>query len=157
MKAFKFLCCFALSVAAFVGCQPNKTSNADDALTEAPKIAVDGTDSLIVDSLVAGYMNALVDGRYDDALGMLVMVDPKDINSEPQPVTDEYKAQMTAAYKSFPIKEWRLREYLFNQAYNSVAICDVVLKNGIKSKMQLKPVNYIGEWRLSIMESMNGD
>lgn len=157
MKAFKFLCCFALSVAAFVGCQPNKTSNADDASTEAPKIAVDGTDSLIVDSLVAGYMNALVDGRYDDALGMLVMVDPKDINSEPQPVTDEYKAQMTAAYKSFPIKEWRLREYLFNQAYNSVAICDVVLKNGIKSKMQLKPVNYIGEWRLSIMESMNGD
>lgn len=116
------------------------------------KVVLDANDSAYVAEMVAAYMNFVKDGEYDKAVGMLRFYDQENPDNDPLPIGEKAGERLKAELSQLPVTDWSIREYRFNYPWDNDAVCDVVLKGGLKSKMVLKPIRHFEKWYLSIAE-----
>ncbi len=66
--------------------------------------------------------------------------------------------------KAVPMVDYKIEYIKFNESYNNEVLCYVVIKKSdskdmpdITTKMFFKPMNYLGQWCLGLMNSESGD
>lgn len=144
----------------FVGCKdkPKPTNNMtgfEQNLTN--------TDSVAVMNLVDRFFECAENGRYDEAASMLYRDNVDSVNEEPQPLDNEHIAKVKQILSALPIKRHEINYIKFQETYSNEVKCTAVIEEAhddvpeIKTVFYFKPIDYLGNWKLCMVDSYNGD
>ena len=121
-------------------------------------------DSIAVRNLVDQFFTLTKNGDYAGAAGMLYRTELHNKKSEPQLLNNEEIQEVEKLLKSVPMIDYKIEYIKFNQSYKNEVLCDVIIKKAdgkgmpeIKTKMFFKPMRYLGQWCLALMNSEWGD
>ena len=121
-------------------------------------------DSVAVRGLIDQFFTFVKAKDYAGATQMLYRTSPDDPKAEPQPLDNDGIRQVMQMLKSVPMEGYRIEYMKFNEANNNEVLCYVIIKKGngkdmpdITTKMFFKPMSYLGQWSLGLMNSEWGD
>ena len=84
--------------------------------------------------------------------------------TEPQPVDNKEIQEVMGLLKSVPMVDYKIEYIKFNESYDNEVLCTVIIKKSkskdmpdITTKMFFKPMSYLGQWCLGLMNSEWGD
>ena len=147
-----FICLLGL-----FACQP--TNKSGKGSTEEPtteRSFTDGLtkeDTLAVEQLVNTYMTYAKNQEYSQAAAMLFKPNPEDAWYEPVQLDNEEMARVIALLKQFPIADYQIAQIEFRTAIDNTVKCTIAPKEASKTPRNLtfRPMNYLGGWRLCLM------
>lgn len=121
-------------------------------------------DSVAVRGLVDQFFKLVKEKDFAGAAQMLYRIDAKDHKSEPQPLDNDEIDKVMGLLKSVPMESYKIEYIKFNESYANEVLCNVVIKKGngkdipdITTKMFFKPMRWLGQWCLGVMDSDHGD
>jgi hypothetical protein len=160
MKTYIFIFLFVLIGICFVSCKnDNKTINKEVLFSET----LTGNDTVAVEKLVQLYFSHLMDGNHYDAASILYRPNPENIEYKPELLDNEQIEQVVKSMKAIPVVGYNIEYIKFNQSYNNEVMVRVIMFEGkdglpdVCSKVFFKPINYLGTWFLTVMDSNSGD
>ena len=107
-------------------------------------------DSTAVINLVNTFFECAENGRYDETASMLY----KD---------NEHIAKVKQLLSSLPIKRHEIEYIKFQETYSNEVKCTAIIEDAhdnvpeIKTVFYFKPIDYLGSWKLCLIDSYNGD
>lgn len=134
---------------------PSNKTGFEESLTSA--------DSAEVTHLVNQFFEYAQSGKYDEAAGMLYKDNVDSVHNEPQPLDNKGIAEMKSLLSSLPIQSHRIDYLKFSETYANEVKCSAVIMPAhdnvpeVKTVFYFKPVNYLGSWKLCMIDSHNGD
>ena len=151
----------ALVVLMAVGCKQNKPEPKETGF----ELALTNADSAAVVQLVDQFFGYAEHGGYTDAAAMIHKAynNPDSVYLEPEPLDNQQLNRMIGMLKSLKIKSHHIDYIKFNQTYLNEVKCTVFLTDKtegpdvIKTVFYFKPVDYMGAWKLCMMDSHSGD
>ena len=156
--------CIILSLSCLIalgGCKSGSRQISADK-TEF-EMAMTSRDTIEVRRLIDMFFEKIEDGRIAIAIATLYYLPTDDRWSEPQLLDNEQMAKAKAAFDAFPITDHRIDYIKFHEMYANEAKITAILAHGgenmpeISTVIYLKPVNYKGNWRLCLMDTLEGD
>ena len=147
-------------VIALAGCK-NKAPEQSQ-LTEYEQ-AMTSKDTAAVTHLIDMFFEYWERGEVTNAVAMLYHDNDSDIYAEPQLLDNEQIPVMTAMLKSFPIVGHRIEYIKFNEAHNNeVKVKGIIApaegnRPEIATDFYFKPVDYLNGWRLTMINTCDGD
>lgn len=150
----------ALSLVALGSCgekkkAPSNKTGFEQSLTNA--------DSVEVTHLVNKFFEFAQNGDYDAAVGMLYKDNVDSVHNEPQPLDNKGIAEMKNLLSSLPIQSHQIDYLKFSETYSNEVKCSAVIMPAhdnvpeVKTVFYFKPINYLGSWKLCMVDSHNGD
>ena len=151
----------ALVVLMAVGCKQNKPEPKETGF----ELALTNADSAAVVQLVDQFFGYAEHGGYTDAAAMIHKAynNPDSVYLEPEPLDNDQLNRMIGMLKSLKIKSHHIDYIKFNQTYLNEVKCTAFLTDKtegpdvIKTVFYFKPVDYMGAWKLCMMDSHSGD
>ena len=144
---------------ALVGCK-DKPQPADKTGFE---MNLTNEDSTNVINLVNTFFEYAEHGKYDEAAAMLYMDNVDSVYEEPQPLDNAHIAKVKQMLSSLPIIRHEINYVKFEQTYSNEVKCTAIIAEAkgdmpeIKTVFYFKPYDYLGSWRLCMIDSYNGD
>ena len=155
---------FFFFVVLFVmaGCKNQKAPESQSPYTDYEKAMTD-KDTTEVTHLINLFFEYLEHDKVADAVLMLYVDDPDNPYGELQELDNDQIQKLMNAFKSVPIVDHRIEYIKFNETYaNEVKVAAIISKAEgdmpeIKTYYYFRPVDYVGTWRLTLMNSGDGD
>ena len=144
---------------ALVGCK-DKPQPADKTGFE---MNLTNEDSTNVINLVNTFFEYAEHGKYDEAAAMLYMDNVDSVYEEPQPLDNAHIAKVKQMLSSLPIIRHEINYVKFEQTYSNEVKCTAIIAEAkgdmpeVKTVFYFKPYDYLGSWRLCMIDSYNGD
>ena len=116
-------------------------------------------DTLAVENLVDKFMTCVQNKQYEQAVSMLYKLDPEDAWNEPLQLSNEEMSNVVCMLKQIPVLSYRINNIKFKTALMNEVKCTIVMREAdgtvpeAANKWYFKPVNYLGGWRLCLMDS----
>lgn len=116
-------------------------------------------DTLAVENLVDKFMTCVQNKQYGQAVSMLYKLDPEDAWNEPLQLSNEEMSNVVCMLKQIPVLSYRINNIKFKTALMNEVKCTIVMREAdgtvpeAANKWYFKPVNYLGGWRLCLMDS----
>ena len=116
-------------------------------------------DTLAVENLVDKFMTCVKNKQYEQAVSMLYKLDPEDAWNEPLQLSNEEMSNVVCMLKQIPVLSYRINNIKFKTALMNEVKCTIVMREAdgtvpeAANKWYFKPVNYLGGWRLCLMDS----
>lgn len=154
-----FLLGLLLMLSVATGCQ-NK-QRADDGKTDFER-SLTATDTANVEKLVNEFFGLIENGQAPQAAAMLYHKPDSDAYAEPRLLDNEELASMELMLRSLPIIEHRIDYIKFSQTYaNEVKVTAVIAHAQgnmpeVSTVFYFRPIDYLGGWRLCMMDSNTG-
>jgi muconolactone delta-isomerase len=151
---------FALLVLSFVGCKNKQKQESERTGFE---LSMTNADSTEVQHLVNMFFEYAEKGNYTEAAGMLYKADAKDHYEEPQLLDNDDMEKVRNLLSSLPIQSHTIEYIKFSETYSNEVKCNAVIQPAhdkipeIKTVFYFKPVNYLGKWKLCLVDSHDGD
>lgn len=145
---------------AFVGSCSNK-QRADDGKTPFEQ-SLTAEDTANVEKLVDSFFELLERGDAGQAAAMLYQKPDSDAYGEPQLLDNEKLASVEMMLRSFPIIGHRIDYIKFSQTYaNEVKVTAIIAEPSgnmpeVSTVFYFRPIDYLGGWRLCMMDSNTG-
>lgn len=120
-------------------------------------------DSTNVVNLVNTFFECAENGRYDEAAAMLYEDNVDTVYAEPQPLDNEHIAKVKQMLSSLPIIRHEINYVKFKETYSNEVKCTAIIAEAkgdmpeIKTVFYFKPIDYLGSWKLCLIDSYNGD
>ncbi len=120
-------------------------------------------DTVAVIQLIDHFFSYIENDQLTDAIGMLYYLPADDHYSEPQLLDNEQLAKTRAAFSLFPIVDHRIDYVKFSEVYSNEVKATAIIEKGEEGKPEIctsiyfKPVNFLGSWRLCVMDTNSGD
>ena len=121
-------------------------------------------DSIAVRNLVDEFFSLVKQKDFAGATQMLYRIDYKNPKSEPQPLDNKEIEKMMGMLKSVPMESYTIEYIKFSESFENEVLCNVIIKKGngkdipdITTKMFFKPMRWLGQWCLGVMDSDHGD
>lgn|SRR5574344_1702088 len=120
-------------------------------------------DTIEVKRLVDMFFQYAEHGKTADAAAMLYKDSVEDEYSEPQLLDNEEMKKVKDLLNSLPIKSHSIDYIKFSETYANEVKCTTLIEPAhgkmpeIKTVFYFKPINYLGNWRLCLLNSRNGD
>ena len=121
-------------------------------------------DSIAVRNLVAQFFGLVRDKDYAGATQMLYHTELNNETGEPQPLGNKEIGRVMTLLKAVPMVDYKIEYIKFSESYRNEVLCSVVIKKGngkdmpdITTKMFFKPMRWLGQWCLGVMNSESGD
>lgn len=150
-----------LAIVVFAGCKNNKAP--EESQYTAYEQAMTSKDTAAVTHLIDVFFEYLERGEVTNAVAMLYHDNDSDIYAEPQLLDNEQIPVMTNMLKSFPIVGHRIEYIKFNEAHrNEVKVKGIIApaegnRPEIATEFYFKPIDYLNGWRLTMLNSKDGD
>lgn len=116
-------------------------------------------DTLAVENLVDKFMTCVQNKQYEQVVSMLYKLDPEDAWNEPLQLSNEEMSNVVCMLKQIPVLSYRINNIKFKTALMNEVKCTIVMREAdgtvpeAANKWYFKPVNYLGGWRLCLMDS----
>lgn len=121
-------------------------------------------DSVAVRNLVAQFFKLVKDKDFAGATQMLYRTELNNETGEPQPLDNTEINRVMTLLKAVPMVDYKIEYIKFSESYRNEVLCSVVIKKGdgkdmpdITTKMFFKPMRWLGQWCLGLMNSESGD
>ncbi|MBO5698784.1 MAG: hypothetical protein J6R79_02110 [Bacteroidaceae bacterium] len=161
MKYIFYLLIPVLSVLSFAACNDAK-KNGGSYIPEFTE-TMTAKDTADICKLVETYFTFVINGEYEEAVGMLYRPSSENIEYQPELLNNEQIDQMLVSLKAIPVVGYNIEYIKINQSYDNEVMVNVVMIKGqngmpdVTSKLYFKPINYLGTWFLTTMNSNEGD
>ena len=125
--------------------------------------AITNADSVEVTHLVNQFFEYAENGNYDAAAGMLFKDNVDSVYNEPQPLDNKAMTDLKNMLSSLPIQSHKIDYIKFKEAYANEVKCTAIIMPAhdnvpeIKTVFYFKPIDYLGKWKLCMIDSHNGD
>lgn len=122
-----------------------------------------GKDSVSVKALIDQFFGYVKNKEYANAAGMLYRIDPDNPKGQPILLDNEEMAEVRSMLEMIPMVDYRIEYMKFTDSYENEVLCYVIMQKGtdgmpdISTKMFFRPMDYLGNWCLSIMNTTWGD
>ena len=156
-----FLFLMVLTTFTFSGCKGDKAKQGNE--PTGFELAMTEKDTTAVINLVNQFFGMVESGNITDAVAMLYHDCDSDVYAEPQLLDNEQIQRTTAMLKALPIVAHRIEYIKFSETYsNEVKVSAIIAEaeDGmpeVKTVFYFKPVDYLSNWRLCLVESTSGD
>ena len=114
-------------------------------------------------NVVDKFFGYLKEGRPTDAAGMLYMKHPQKPYDEPELLDNEQLQKAIATLKSIPVTDYKVDYIKIHESYENEVKCTVTMFKGngndkpdAKTVFYLRPVSYLGNWVLCLMDTNSG-
>lgn len=121
-------------------------------------------DSIAVRGLIDQFFSFVKAKDYTAATEMLYRTSYDNPKTEPQPIDNKEIQEVMGLLKSVPMVDYKIEYIKFNESYDNEVLCTVIINKSkskdmpdITTKMFFKPMNYLGNWCLGLMNSGSGD
>lgn len=121
-------------------------------------------DSIAVRGLIDQFFSFVKANDYAAATEMLYRTSYDNPKTEPQPIDNKEIQEVMGLLKSVPMVDYKIEYIKFNESYDNEVLCTVIIKKSkskdmpdITTKMFFKPMSYLGQWCLGLMNSEWGD
>lgn len=129
------------------------------------EMSMTNADSTAVVQLVEQFFGYAENEGYTEAAAMLFTANthPDSLYTEPEPLNNKQLNKMISKLKLLKVKSHHIDYIKFNQTYLNEVKCTVYLSevtegpDVIKTVFYFKPVDYMGAWKLCLMDSHSGD
>ena len=144
----------------FASCKGNKAPKDQPTGFE---LAMTDKDTTAIVNLVNQFFASVEDGNISDAVAMLYQDCDSDRFEEPQLLDNEQIQRVTNLLKALPVIEHRIDYIKFSETYaNEVKVSAIIAHAEddfpeVKTVFYFKPVDYLGSWRLCLVNSNEGD
>lgn len=114
-------------------------------------------DTIKVRQLVTQFMEYAKEQRYEMAAAMLYKPHPENAWKEPQLLDNDELHGIANMLKRLPIHDYKIDYINFNSAIKNDVACTVTIRQADSSspamtnKIHFNPMNYLGGWRLCLM------
>lgn len=125
--------------------------------------AITNADSVEITHLVNQFFEYAENGNYDAAAGMLFKDNVDSVYNEPQPLDNKAMTDLKNMLSSLPIQSHKIDYIKFKEAYANEVKCTAIIMPAhdnvpeIKTVFYFKPIDYLGKWKLCMIDSHNGD
>ena len=160
VNIFLGLLLFTFAMATFNSCGEKKKNNSS--LTGFEQ-AMTNEDSVEVTHLVNQFFEYAEKGEYDAAAGMLYKDNVDSVYNEPQALDNKGIEDIKHLLSSLPIQSHKIDYIKFHEAYANEVKCTAIIMPAhdnvpeIKTVFYFKPIDYLGKWKLCMVDSHNGD
>lgn len=120
-------------------------------------------DTITILNVVDKFFGYLKEGRPTDAAGMLYMKHPQKPYDEPELLDNEQLQKAIATLKSIPVTDYKVDYIKIHESYENEVKCTVTMFKGngndkpdAKTVFYLRPVSYLGNWVLCLMDTNSG-
>ena len=121
-------------------------------------------DSIAVRGLIDQFFSSVKVMYYAAVTEMLYRTSYDNSKTEPQPIDNKEIQEVMGLLKSVPMVDYKIEYIKFNESYDNEVLCTVIIKKSkskdmpdITTKMFFKPMSYLGQWCLGLMNSEWGD
>lgn len=121
-------------------------------------------DSVAVRNLVDQFFGYVKKEDFASATSMLYRTDPQNPKAEPQLLNNDEIKAVEQLLRAVPMVDYKIEYMKFSESYRNEVLCSVIIKKGdgkkvpdVKTKMFFKPMRYLGQWCLALMNSEWGD
>ena len=121
-------------------------------------------DSIAVRGLIDQFFSFVKAKDYAAATEMLYRTSYDNPKTEPQPIDNKEIQEVMGLLKSVPMVDYKIEYIKFNESYDNEVLCTVIIKKSkskdmpdITTKMFFKPMRWLGQWCLGVMDSDHGD
>ena len=121
-------------------------------------------DSIAVRGLIDQFFSFVRAQDYAAATEMLYRTSYDNPKTEPQPIDNKEIQEVMGLLKSVPMVGYKIEYIKFNESYDNEVLCTVIINKSkskdmpdITTKMFFKPMNYLGNWCLGLMNTGSGD
>ena len=151
---------FSITAISIMSCssEQKQTSNR----TEFEE-SLTNSDSIAVRDLIDKFFTAVISEQYSTAAAMLYQIDVDNVYETPMPLENEQMHGVKIMLKSFGIVDYRIDYIKFRQSYSNEVKCTAIMQKAsdttaeINTHLYFKPVSYLGNWVLCMMNSSTGD
>lgn len=160
VNIFLGLLLLAFTMTTFNSCGEKKNNNSP--LTGFEQ-AMTNADSIEVTHLVNQFFEYAEKGEYDAAAGMLFKDNVDSVYNEPQALDNKGIESIKHLLSSLPIQSHKIDYIKFHEAYANEVKCTAIIMPAhdnvpeIKTVFYFKPIDYLGKWKLCMIDSHNGD
>ena len=142
----------AIVMFAAVGCKQKKSAPTETGF----ELSMTNADSTAVVQLVDQFFGYAENECYTEAAAMLFTAhtEADSLYLEPEPLNNEQLGVMIGKLKALKIKSHHIDYIKFNATYPNE---EVEGPNAIRTVFYFKPVDYMGAWKLCVMDSPSGD
>lgn len=160
VNIFLGLLLLAFTMTTFNSCGEKKNNNSP--LTGFEQ-AMTNADSIEVTHLVNQFFEYAEKGEYDAAAGMLFKDNVDSVYNEPQALDNKGIESIKHLLASLPIQSHKIDYIKFHEAYANEVKCTAIIMPAhdnvpeIKTVFYFKPIDYLGKWKLCMIDSHNGD
>lgn len=119
---------------------------------------LDSEDTLAVEKLINNFMTYAQNKQYGQAVAMLYKADPENAWNEPLQLSNEEMNEVILLLKRFSFGGYRISNMKFESALMNEVKCAIVENDTMPtviSNWYFKPINYLGGWRLCLLDSSN--
>lgn len=120
-------------------------------------------DTASVIGLIDEFFTHVKAKDYDEAAAMLYKVNPNFPEGQPILLDDDQMREVISMLSTLPVLDYRIEYMKFTGSYENEVLCYVIIQKGtegipdITSKMFFRPMDFLGNWCLSIMNTTWGD
>jgi len=162
----KNYCYIAIAIALFFAvslssCRKKQQAAEGPQPTDFEK-AMMNADTVAVKELVNQFFTYVKAQDFSEAAGMLYRNDTQSGN-EPELLDNEEMAKVRATLQAIPMVDYEIEYIKFNEDYANEVLCKVVIRKGtdgkadMTTKMFFKPISYMGNWHLCLVNTEYGD
>ena len=165
MKSFKivillFVSALMLSLSSCNSCSSKKKEVQGPPPTDFEK-GMTAKDTTAVKELVDQFFAYAKEKNFTEAAGMLYRT--TEDSDEPQPLNNDEMAEVKKMLETFPMVDYRIEYIKFSDSEENEVLCSVIMQKAegdmpeMSTKMFFKPVNYMGNWVLCLINTGYGD
>ena len=162
-KKYLTLLLFATVMSAFIftGCKGDKAPKGNQ--PTGFELAMTDQDTTAVVNLINQFFGMVESGNITDAVSMLYQDCDSDVYAEPELLDNEQIRRTTTLLKALPVVNHRIEYIKFSETYaNEVKVSAIIAEaeDGmpeVKTVFYFKPVDFMGNWRLCLVNSTEGD
>ena len=160
MKSYIYFFLIVLTTFCVGSCKKTKQ--------ESPQLrpfaeTITNEDSVAITRLVDQYFNYQIKGDYYEAAAMLYRPNAENKDFMPEPLEQEALESIVKSMQYVPVLEYSIEYLKFGQTYDNEVMVKITMIKGqnglpdVTSKVIFKPISYLGNWFLSVLDSSSGD
>lgn len=121
------------------------------------------SDSIAVRDLIDKFFNAAINEQYSTAAAMLYKMDLTDVDGAPMVLDNEEMDGVKSMLRVLGIKRYKIDYIKFYKYYSNEVKCTAIMQEAsdstteIKTHLYFKPVAFLGNWVLCLMNTSTGD
>lgn len=161
LKRFSFFILLSGILFLAGGCKSDKVPQGNQ--PTGFELAMTDKDTTTIVNLINHFFQCVESGNVTDAVAMLYMDNANDPNQEPELLDNEHIQRMTGVLKSLPIIDHRIEYIKFNETYSNEVKVSAIIAHAegdmpeVKTVFYFKPYDYLGNWRLCVVDTNKGD
>jgi len=161
-RNYSFVAILAFLTLTLFGCKDKAPKSTDNHLTDYEMVMTDRDTSSVV-GLVDQFFKYVEAGDVASAAGMLYDMNQQKPLEEPTLLDNEQLKEVISTFSSFPIIDHHIDYIKFNEVYKNEVKVSAIIEHAhdglpeMKTVFYFRPYDYVGEWRLCLMETLEGD